>query len=244
MIDPRREAVIDKINSIKHVIPVLSSKGGVGKSLVSTGIAVILAHSGKSVGLLDLDFWGPSDHLILGANTDVFPLEDKGIVPLKTCKLWFMTTAFYTLNQPLPMRGSEYTDALLELMAVTRWDNIDYLVIDMPPGLGDPFLNLVNFFRNGDYVVVSTPSPLSLIALDNTLQMLLEQNIKVVGVVENMNDEPFLSPAASLRGVNYLGYIPFIETIDQEIGGCKRFSNSQFVAHLKPLVAKMLELID
>ncbi len=243
MIDPRREAVIERISRIPHVIPVLSSKGGVGKSLTSTGIAVLLSQMGRKVGLLDLDFWGASDHIILGVSVDEFPEEDRGILPVPKCGLKFMSVAFYTRNQPLPMRGSEYTDALLELMAVTRWDDVEYLVIDMPPGLGDPFLNLISFFRKGHYVVVTTPSPLSVMALKNTIHMLKEQKIDIVGVVENMSSQKSLKEFLDEQGLRHLGNIPMINDIDAHMGDCEKFASSEFIKHLRRPVERIAELI-
>ncbi len=239
MIDPREEAVSEKINSIKHIIPVLSSKGGVGKSLISTGVALSLAKRNLPVGLMDLDFWGASDHIILGVETTDFPEEDKGILPVKVCGLNFMSVAFYTREKPLPMRGSEYTDALLELMAVTRWENVDYLVIDMPPGLGDPFLNLIKFFRKGEFLIVSTPSPLSLVALENTLSVLREQGINIVGVIENMAPEPTIKSLVEKHDVRYLGNIPVYSEIDSWIGDCRRFSESPFVCRIDGIIANI-----
>jgi ATP-binding protein involved in chromosome partitioning len=228
MIDPRITVAREKFPAIKHVIPVVSGKGGVGKSMVSTALALALARRFKT-GLLDLDFWGASDHVLLNVK-DKFPAEENGILPVEVMGLRFMSVAYYTKGNPLPIRGAEYTDAFLELMTVTRWDDTECLVIDMPPGLADPFLDILKYVKNGEFLVVSTPSRLSINIVKKTLEILKEQNLKILGLIENMRlpESKSLDQLSETYGVKYLGSIPFYQGLDRHLGTLKGFMSTEF----------------
>ena len=186
MIDPRIKAVEARLEKVKRIIPVVSGKGGVGKSMVSTILALNLAQKGYKVGLLDLDFHGASDHVILGFEPKEFPEEDRGIIPPEVHGIRFMSIVYYSEDKPTPLRGMEISDALIELLAITRWEDLDFLIIDMPPGMGDQFLDVLRFLRKGEFLVVATPSKLAINVVKKLLELLKEQNLKIVGIVENM----------------------------------------------------------
>src|SRR5512136_1450517 len=135
MIDPRTSVIEHRLGVIGRIVAVSSGKGGVGKSLVATTLALALARKGHRVGLFDLDFTSPSTHLILGAG-GVKPKEDKGVLPADVCGLEYMSLVYYTSDQAAPLRGIDTSNALIELLAVTIWGRLDFLVIDMPPGIG------------------------------------------------------------------------------------------------------------
>jgi len=239
MIDARELAVTERVKSIELVIPVVSGKGGVGKSTVAAMLAMALAER-RRVGLLDLDFWGASLHTLLGVEISEFPSEDKGIIPIEFHGIKFMSAAFYTRNRPLPIRGSEYTDAFLELMAVTRWDDIDILVIDMPPSLGDPFLNAVKYLPHGKFVVVTTPSKLSINVARNTLLLLKEQGFRIIALVENMVVDPDESEAEKLVSefeVPYLVKLPYSKELESAIGQVERLKQTKLFEKVKGLAA-------
>ncbi|MCD6373659.1 MAG: ATP-binding protein [Thermococcus sp.] len=241
MIDPREIAINARLEGVKRIIPVVSGKGGVGKSLVSTTLALALAEKGHKVGLLDLDFHGASDHVILGFEPKEFPEEDRGVVPPTVHGIKFMSIAYYTEDRPTPLRGKEISDALIELLTITRWDELDYLVIDMPPGLGDQLLDVLRFLKRGEFLVVATPSKLSLNVVEKLIQLLLEEKHKVLGLVENMklDDEEDVKKLAERYGVPYLTGIPFYPDLDAKIGNVEELMKTEFAEKIRELAEKL-----
>ena len=241
MIDPREIAINARLENVKRIIPVVSGKGGVGKSLISTTLALALAEKGHKVGLLDLDFHGASDHVILGFEPKEFPEEDKGVVPPTVHGIKFMSIAYYTENRPTPLRGKEISDALIELLTITRWDELDYLVIDMPPGLGDQLLDVLRFLKRGEFLVVATPSKLALNVVEKLIQLLLEEKHSVLGVVENMklNDEEDVRKLAERYNVPYLIGIPFYPDLDAKVGNVEELMKTEFAEKVRELAEKL-----
>lgn len=239
MIDPRIKAIEARLEKVKRVIPVVSGKGGVGKSLVSTTLALVLAEKGYKVGLLDLDFHGASDHVILGFEPKEFPEEDRGIVPPEVHGIKFMSIVFYSEDKPTPLRGHEISDALIELLAITRWEDLDFLIIDMPPGMGDQFLDVLRFLKRGEFLVVATPSKLAVNVVKKLLELLKEQNLKIIGIVENMklNDEKDIQKLAEEFGVPYLTCIPLYRDLDAKIGNVEELLKSEFAEKIRELVS-------
>ncbi len=241
MIDPREIAINARLEKVKRIIPVVSGKGGVGKSLVSTTLALALAEKGHKVGLLDLDFHGASDHVILGFEPKEFPEEDKGVVPHTVHGIKFMTIAYYTEDRPTPLRGKEVSDALIELLTITRWDELDYLVIDMPPGLGDQLLDVLRFLKRGEFLVVATPSKLALNVVRKLVQLLLEEKHEVLGIVENMklDEEKDVEALAKEFGIPYLGGIPFYPDLDAKIGNVDELMKTEFAERIREIAGKL-----
>ncbi len=218
--DPRIRAIDLRLKNVRNILPVVSGKGGVGKSLFSTTLALQLKKMGFEVGLLDLDFHGANDHLILGAGIENIPEEEKGVIPPVIHGIKFMSIVYYTEDKPLPIRGDEISNALIEILSVTRWDNIDYLVVDMPPGLGDQLLDLMRLLHRGKYLIITTPSVLSINVVKKLIVLLKESKMFIGGIVENMklDDEKNVIDLAERYGVNYLGGIPFYRDLENVIG--------------------------
>lgn len=240
-IDPREIAINARLEGVRRIIPVVSGKGGVGKSLVSTTLALALAERGYKVGLLDLDFHGASDHVIFGFEPKEFPEEDRGVVPPAVHGIKFMTIAYYTEDRPTPLRGKEISDALIELLTITRWDELDYLVIDMPPGLGDQLLDVLRFLKRGEFLVVATPSKLSLNVVRKLIELLKEEGHKVIGVVENMklDDEKDVEKLAEEFGVPYLVGIPFYPDLDAKVGNVEELMKTEFAEKIRELAGRL-----
>lgn len=240
-IDPREIAINARLEGVRRIIPVVSGKGGVGKSLVSTTLALVLAEKGYKVGLLDLDFHGASDHVIFGFEPKEFPEEDRGVVPPTVHGIKFMTIAYYTEDRPTPLRGKEISDALIELLTITRWDELDYLVIDMPPGLGDQLLDVLRFLKRGEFLVVATPSKLSLNVVRKLIELLKEEGHKVIGVVENMklDDEKDVEKLAEEFGVPYLVGIPFYPDLDAKVGNVEELMKTEFAEKIRELAGRL-----
>ncbi|KPU63516.1 ATP-binding protein [Thermococcus sp. EP1] len=238
MIDPRIKAVEARLEKVKRIIPVVSGKGGVGKSMVSTTLALSLAQKGYKVGLLDLDFHGASDHVILGFEPKEFPEEDRGIIPPEVHGIRFMSIVYYSEDKPTPLRGMEISDALIELLAITRWEDLDFLIIDMPPGMGDQFLDVLRFLRKGEFLVVATPSKLAINVVKKLLELLKEQNLKIVGIVENMTFDggEEIRNLAKEFDIPYLVEIPLYKDLDAKVGNIEELLKSEFAKKIEEVI--------
>jgi ATP-binding protein involved in chromosome partitioning len=219
MMDPRTSVISERLSRIGRIIAVSSGKGGVGKSLVATTLALTLSHRGFKVGLFDLDFTSPSTHLIMGVK-DAQPQEDKGIIPAKVKGLAYMSLVYFSGDQAAPLRGADVSNALIELLAVTQWGELDFLVIDMPPGIGDAVLDLVRLVKRIEFLIVTTPSLLAFETVRKQVRLLQELKVPIIGVVQNMkrdSTENIKQQTAKL-GVNLLAGIPFDPKVEEAIG--------------------------
>ena len=150
-----------------------------------------------------------------------------------------MTIAFYSKDMPVPLRGTEITNAILELLAVTRWEKLNYLIVDMPPGLGDTFLETIKLFDHGKYVVVTTPSILSVSVVRRLIMLLNEQNLKVVGIIENMKDPQsnnVIENLAKEMRIRYLGWIGYYPEVNKCIGNPNELLNTKFARDLSKII--------
>jgi ATP-binding protein involved in chromosome partitioning len=185
-IDPRPSVIADRLSGVKRVIAVTGWKGGIGKSVTASTLALLLARRGFRTGLLDLDFAGASDHLVLGAK-GLFPKEEKGLEPPVLEGVSFMSVVFFSENKAVPLRGANVSDAIIELLAITRWGELDFLVLDMPPGINDAALDVMRFARGAEVLAVTTPSVLAHDVLERSLELYRKLKVPVLGVVENMS---------------------------------------------------------
>ncbi len=219
MVDPRTSIIDKRLKRISRIIAVSSGKGGVGKSLIATTLALTLAREGWKVGLFDLDFTSPSTHLILGAK-NAHPKEDKGIIPPVVKGLEYMSLVYYCGDKATPLRGADTSNALIELLAVTRWSTLDFLVIDMPPGIGDAVLDVVMLVKRIEFLIVTTPSRLAFETVKKQLNLLQELRVPVIGLVENMkmNTAKNIQQQTEELGVTFLGEIPYDAKVEEAIG--------------------------
>lgn len=243
MVDPRLAIIDKRLQPIKRVIAVASGKGGVGKSLIASTLALLLAKRGYKTGLLDLDLYGPSSHVILGVHK-TFPKEDKGIVPPKINDVEFMTIAFFAEDRPIPIRGNDVTNAIIELLTITRWSSLDYLVVDMPPGSGDEVLDTIRFIKRSEFLIVSTPSKVAISTVARLMKLLLEINSPILGLIENMKlvDNDLVKRTAQEYNVKYLGAIPFDYNLEDAIGNPKKILETDFAKNLDQCIFKNLNL--
>jgi ATP-binding protein involved in chromosome partitioning len=186
MIDPRTSIIAKRTEHIGRIVVFAGGKGGVGKSACSVVTALHLARSGKRVGLFDADFTGASAHIFLGTDLG-FPEEEHGVVPTDVgYGLRFMSAAAYTGERGFPLRGKESTDVFLELFAITRWNELDYLILDMPPGLGDELLDVVRYLDKKEAVLVTIPSLISARVVARLARFFRDEEVPIAGLIENM----------------------------------------------------------
>jgi len=228
VVDPRTCIISERLKRIRRIIAVSSGKGGVGKSLVATSLALALRKKGLKVGLFDLDFTSPSTHVILGAK-NVQPTEDKGLIPPIVSGLYYMSLVYYSGNQAAPLRGTDTSNALIELLAVTIWNELDYLIIDTPPGIGDAMLDLIKLVPRIEFLVVTTSSQLAFETVKKQLHLLQELKIPVLGVVENMKmtESTNVQQKTEAIGIRFLSEISYDPSVENAIGFPEKLMNTK-----------------
>jgi ATP-binding protein involved in chromosome partitioning len=240
MVDPRTSIIDERMRGIGRIIAVSSGKGGVGKSLVAATLALTLAKKGFSVGLFDLDFTSPSTHIILSIE-GVKPKEEKGIVPPIVHSIRYMSIVYYSREHVSPLRGSDVSNALVELLSITRWDKLDFLVIDMPPGIGDATLDLIRLIRNVEFLIVTTPAQLAFETVRKLVSLLKELKIPIVGVVENMkmSDSKTMRQKTMKLSVQFLEEIPYDPKVEEAIGNTNKLLSTTFAKKVDQLASKI-----
>ena len=180
---------LQPLPGIKNIIAVASGKGGVGKSTVSANLALALAAEGAAVGLLDADIYGPSQPRMLGvpeAKPEV--VQEKMMLPVAAHGIALMSLGLLVdEEQPTIWRGPMVTQALHQMLSETRWPELDYLIIDLPPGTGDTQLSLAQRIPVSGAVIVTTPQDIALLDARKGLKMFEKVGVNVLGVVENMS---------------------------------------------------------
>ena len=179
---------VNILKNIKNIIAVASGKGGVGKSTTSANLALALAAEGARVGILDADIYGPSQPRMLGTTERPTSADGKTMEPVLSQGLQTMSIGFLIdEEEPMIWRGPMVTQALQQLLEETNWDNLDYLVIDLPPGTGDIQLTLSQKVPVSGAVIVTTPQDISLLDARKAYRMFEKVNVPVLGVIENMS---------------------------------------------------------
>lgn len=177
-----------QLKNIKNIIAVASGKGGVGKSTVAVNLALALAKDGAQVGILDADIYGPSQPAMLGVANEKPVIQDRKIHPIKRHGVQAMSIGFLVDPSAAMMwRGPMLGKAMEQLLFDTQWDNLDYLIIDLPPGTGDIQISLCQKVPVNGAVVVTTPQDLALLDVRRACEMFRKLNVPILGVVENMS---------------------------------------------------------
>jgi len=231
------QRTLKPLDRVKNVIAVASGKGGVGKSTVAANLALAWAAQGARVGLLDADIYGPSQPLMMGlAGQKPESPDGKHINPMRAHGIEVMSIGFMIdAEQPMAWRGPMVTQALTQLLGETNWGELDYLVVDMPPGTGDIQLTLAQRVPVSGAVIVTTPQDIALLDARKGLKMFEKVEVRVLGVVENMSvhvcsqcghAEHIFGSGGGTRmaaqyGVQFLGELPLDIRIREEAdGGC------------------------
>jgi len=184
------QKTLKPLDRVKNVIAVASGKGGVGKSTTAANLALAWSAQGARVGLLDADIYGPSQPLMMGLSgrTPDIEADGKHMVPLRAYGVEVMSIGFMIdPAQPMVWRGPMVTQALTQLLQDTNWSELDYLVVDMPPGTGDIQLTLAQRVPVSGAVIVTTPQDIALLDARKGLKMFEKVDVRVLGVVENMS---------------------------------------------------------
>jgi ATP-binding protein involved in chromosome partitioning len=177
------------VDGVKNIIAVASGKGGVGKSTTAVNLALALAAEGARVGILDADIYGPSQPTMLGISGQPKSSDGQSIEPMTNYDIQSMSIGYMIAGDDAPMiwRGPMVTQALDQLLRQTKWDNLDYLVVDLPPGTGDIQLTLSQKVPVTGAVIVTTPQDIALLDARKGLKMFEKVGIKIIGIVENMS---------------------------------------------------------
>ncbi|NND92672.1 MAG: iron-sulfur cluster carrier protein ApbC [Granulosicoccus sp.] len=227
---------VKRLENVKNIIAVASGKGGVGKSTTSANLALALASEGASVGLLDADIYGPSQPRMMGLSGQPESLDGKSLEPMENYGVQTMSIGFL-IDEETPMiwRGPMVTQALEQLLNDTRWRDLDYLVIDLPPGTGDTQLTLSQKVPVSGAIIVTTPQDIALLDARKGLKMFEKVEIPILGIVENMSthicsqcghEEPIFGAGggqsmATESNVELLGSLPLEMSIRLQADGGK-----------------------
>lgn len=220
--------------NVKNIIAIASGKGGVGKSTTAVNLALALIAEGAQVGILDADIYGPSQPRMLGLSGKPDSPDGKTIEPKVNYSLQAMSIGFM-IEEDTPMiwRGPMVTQALTQLLNETRWKDLDYLIIDLPPGTGDIQLTLCQRVPVSGAIIVTTPQDIALLDARKALKMFEKVEVPVLGIVENMSthicslcrhEEPIFGVGGGARiaeqyGVPLLGSLPLDIRIREQVDG-------------------------
>ncbi|MDR3482549.1 MAG: iron-sulfur cluster carrier protein ApbC [Burkholderiaceae bacterium] len=217
--------------NVKNIIAVASGKGGVGKSTTAVNLALALAAEGAQVGILDADIYGPSQPMMMGISGQPETLDGKTMEPLENHGLQVSSIGFMVdPGEPMVWRGPIVTQALQQLLEQTNWRNLDYLIVDMPPGTGDVQLTLSQKVPVTGAVIVTTPQDIALLDARKGLKMFEKVGIPILGIVENMSThicsncghaEPIFGSGGGEKmcaeyGVDFLGALPLTMSIREQ----------------------------
>ena len=252
-------------SSINNIIAIASGKGGVGKSTVASNLAIALKNQGYNVGLIDADIYGPSIPLMFDAENErpkSININNKSLMsPVISYGVKIMSIGFFSNpNDAIIFRGPMATKALKQMIDHTHWDDLDYLLIDLPPGTGDIHLSIVQSLSLTGSIVVTTPQPVSLIDAKKAISMFKKKeiNVPVVGLVENMsclfidNQKHYIfgkdggKALAQNEGVPLLAQIPLEQTIREagDVGRPAALQNSIVSKVFDNLAEKIKDIID
>lgn len=221
----------EKIKGIKHIIAVASGKGGVGKSLVAVNLASSLSVLGKKVGLMDADIYGPSIPIMLNIKEKPKAVQDK-IIPIEKFGMKIISIGFFLTrnDEAIIWRGPMVMKAVEQLLFDVKWDKLDFLIVDLPPGTGDAQLTLAQKVPLSGAIIVTTPQDVALVDARKGVNMFKKIGTPILGIIENMSY--FICPHCSKRtnifshgggrkasgemNVEYLGEIPLIPNLCEQ----------------------------
>ena len=232
-LDPRPSVIGIRLSNIKRIIAVTGWKGGIGKSVTASTLALLLAEKGFRTGLLDLDLAGASAHVVLGAG-GLFPKERMGLEPPLVSGVKFMSVSFFSKNKAVPLRGANISDAIIEMLAITQWGGLDFLVIDMPPGINDAALDVIRLVPRAEVLAVTTPSILAHSVLERSIKLYNSLKVPVLGVIENM------SARAGVSSRKISGRVRYDSCLEKTLGKPGRILKTKFARDLGKIADTIL----
>lgn len=243
-VDFRNSLIRRRFEKIGFSLLVASGKGGVGKSLISATFAAILAKEGNRAGLLDLDLHGPSSAAIFGAEAE--PREGgEGILPFEAFGVKVMSIEMFVGGRPVPVGGRGKREIIKELIALTDWGELNFLVVDLPPETSDVMIAAAScIIGEKGAILITTPSTLSIRVVKRAAKLLASMGVPIIGVVENMTSlkagnlevRPFgykkPEQIAKELGVDHLGELPLdpVASAAADVGDVKRLLESEIAA--------------
>ena len=176
------------IPGVKNLVAVASGKGGVGKTTVAVNLALSLAKLGHQVGLLDADVYGPNVPIMLGSNAEPMATAQQRIIPVEAQGIKMISMGLLNPgDKPVIWRGPMLHSVITQFLRSVEWSQLDYLIIDLPPGTGDVQLTLIQTVAVSGAVIVTTPSVVALADVRKAIEMFRQVNVEILGVVENMS---------------------------------------------------------
>ncbi|MEX0569001.1 MAG: ATP-binding protein [Candidatus Njordarchaeota archaeon] len=241
MLDPRIYGIKEKTKNIKRIISIVSGKGGVGKSTIASTMSILLAKKRYKTGLLDLDFHGPTCHMVLGIDKFQYE-EEKGILPYEVEGIRFASIYPFVEEKAVPLRGYDISNAIIEFLAIINWGDLDYLIIDMPPGMGDPFLDVVRYLPKAEYIVITTGSILSISTVARLVDFLVKQNYRTIGLIENMQTNIMrgVEKIVEKFKIRLLGSISFDPYLENALGNIDMITKTKFAEDLDKIIRSII----
>ena len=186
-ISPKTQFKKNKINGVKKIIAISSGKGGVGKSTIAVNLAIALKNLNYNVGILDADIYGPSLPKMIGVLEKPKSKDGVNLIPIKKFDLQCMSIGFMVSEEtPMIWRGPMVASTIKTFVHKVLWDNVDFLIIDMPPGTGDALLTFSQEIDIDGAVIVTTPQDIAIIDVKRGIEMFKRTNVKILGIIENM----------------------------------------------------------
>ena len=186
-ISPKTQFKKNKINGVKKIVAISSGKGGVGKSTIAVNLAIALKNLKYNVGILDADIYGPSVPKMLGISEKPKSEDGVNLIPIKKFDLQCMSIGFLVSEDtPMIWRGPMVASTIKTFANKVLWDNVDFLIIDLPPGTGDALLTFSQEIDIDGAVIVTTPQDIAIIDVKRGIEMFKRTNVKILGIIENM----------------------------------------------------------
>ncbi|RYE06126.1 MAG: sodium:proton antiporter [Rickettsiaceae bacterium] len=225
------------IDGVKKIILVAAGKGGVGKSTMSVLIAEHLQLIGNRVGIVDADIYGPSIPSMFNL-FDAPQIVDKKMIPLTARNIEVNSLGFLVKDQPIAWRGPMASKAIFQLLSLTAWNNLDYLIIDTPPGTGDIHLALLENYNIAGVIVITTPQKIAEIDVSKAIELYLKFNVLILGIIENMSNTNNISLFKGESGKNLAKKynIPLIAQVPIITDIAVNCDNGQSIAYLFNLI--------
>jgi ATP-binding protein involved in chromosome partitioning len=258
-ISPKTQFKKNKINGVKRIIAVSSGKGGVGKSTIAVNLTIALKNLNYNVGILDADIYGPSIPKMMGIAEKPKSEDGVNLIPIKKFNIQCMSIGFMVSEEtPMIWRGPMVASTIKTFTNKVLWDNVDFLIIDMPPGTGDALLTFSQEIDIDGAVIVTTPQDIAIIDVKRGIEMFKKTNVKILGIIENMTSfisddgkEHFIfgkdggKNIASKFNIELLGQIPINiklrKQCDEGVPYAEIYGNDKLSINLTGIANKIIQ---